>query len=109
MAAFFHQFSYPRRAQSLRAGDAGVIPRGRRLGYSLLHAYGAALDLPDLTVFCVVGDGEAETGPLAGSWHSAKFLDPGPRRRGAADPGLNEAKIANLTLLARSRPRSWRP
>ena len=64
----------------------GSIHEGGELGYALVHAYGAAFDNPDLLVCCVVGDGEAETGPLAASWHSNKFLDPGARRRGAADP-----------------------
>ncbi|GAA3346827.1 hypothetical protein GCM10020358_59310 [Amorphoplanes nipponensis] len=66
-----------------------------------LHAFGAALDNPELTVFCVVGDGEAETGPLAGSWHANKFLN--PARDGAVLPilALNEYKIANPTILAR--------
>ena len=64
----------------------GSIHEGGELGYSLAHAYGAAFDNPDLVVACVVGDGEAETGPLATSWHSNKFLEPGARRRRAADP-----------------------
>src|SRR5690606_36390845 len=74
---------------------------GGELGYSLLHAFGAALDNPDLTVFCVVGDGEAETGPLAASWHANKFINPG--RDGAVLPilALNQYKIANPTLFAR--------
>ena len=78
-----------------------VDPRGRRAGYSLLHAYGAAFDNPELLVCCVVGDGEAETGPLAASWHSNKFLN--PSRDGAVLPilHLNGYKIANPTVLAR--------
>ncbi len=64
----------------------GSIHEGGELGYALVHAYGAAFDNPDLLVACVVGDGEAETGPLAASWHSNKFLNPATRRRGAADP-----------------------
>ena len=64
----------------------GSIHEGGELGYSLSHAYGAALDNPDLLVACVIGDGEAETGPLAASWHANKFLEPGDGRRGAADP-----------------------
>ena len=64
----------------------GSIHEGGELGYALVHAYGAAFDNPDLVVFCVVGDGEAETGPLAASWHSNKFLEPGQRRRRPADP-----------------------
>ena len=88
MAAFFHQFSYPGGVPSHCAPETpGSFHEGGELGYSLLHAFGAALDSPDLTVFCVVGDGEAETGPLAASWHSRQVPQPGPRRRGAADPG----------------------
>jgi xylulose-5-phosphate/fructose-6-phosphate phosphoketolase len=102
MQAFFHQFSYPGGVPSHAAPETpGSFHEGGELGYSLLHAFGAALDNPDLTVFCVVGDGEAETGPLAGSWHAAKFID--PARDGAVIPvlALNEYKIANPTLLAR--------
>src|SRR6202044_1837397 len=74
---------------------------GGELGYSLAHAYGAAFDNPDLIVACVIGDGEAETGPLAGSWHSNKFLN--PARDGAVLPilHLNGYKIANPTVLGR--------
>ena len=74
---------------------------GGELGYSLSHAYGAAFDNPDLIVACVVGDGEAETGPLAAAWHSNKFLN--PARDGAVLPilHLNGYKIANPTVLAR--------
>ena len=102
MSAFFHQFSYPGGVPSHCAPETpGSFHEGGELGYSLLHAYGAALDHPDLTVFCVVGDGEAETGPLATSWHAAKFID--PARDGAVLPilALNAYKIANPTLLAR--------
>jgi xylulose-5-phosphate/fructose-6-phosphate phosphoketolase len=102
MAGFFRQFSYPGGVPSHCAPETpGSIHEGGELGYSLLHAVGAALDNPDLTVFCVVGDGEAETGPLAASWHATKFLNPG--RDGAVVPilALNEYKIANPTLLAR--------
>ncbi|MGI3781832.1 MAG: phosphoketolase family protein [Janthinobacterium lividum] len=102
MQAFFHQFSFPGGVPSHCAPETpGSFHEGGELGYSLLHAYGAALDSPDLTVFCVVGDGEAETGPLAGSWHAAKFID--PARDGAVLPilALNEFKIANPTILAR--------
>ena len=102
MRAFFHQFSFPGGVPSHCAPETpGSFHEGGELGYSLLHAYGAALDSPDLTVFCVVGDGEAETGPLAGSWHAAKFID--PARDGAVLPilALNEFKIANPTILAR--------
>ncbi|WP_084495720.1 phosphoketolase family protein [Nocardia shimofusensis] len=102
MAALFAQFSFPGGVPSHCAPETpGSFHEGGELGYSLLHAFGAALDNPDLTVFCVVGDGEAETGPLAASWHANKFLDPG--RDGAVLPilALNEYKIANPTLLAR--------
>ena len=102
MTAFFAQFSFPGGVPSHCAPETpGSFHEGGELGYSLLHAYGAALDDPDLTVFCVVGDGEAETGPLAGSWHANKFLN--PARDGAVLPilALNEYKIANPTILAR--------
>lgn len=102
MGALFAQFSFPGGVPSHCAPETpGSFHEGGELGYSLLHAFGAALDNPDLTVFCVVGDGEAETGPLAGSWHSAKFLN--PQRDGAVVPilALNQYKIANPTLLAR--------
>jgi xylulose-5-phosphate/fructose-6-phosphate phosphoketolase len=105
MAAFFRQFSYPGGVPSHCAPETpGSFHEGGELGYSLLHAFGAALDQPDLVVFCVVGDGEAETGPLATSWHAAKFLN--PARDGAVLPvlALNEYKIANPTLLARIPP-----
>ncbi len=104
MAAFFHQFSFPGGVPSHCAPETpGSFHEGGELGYSLLHAFGAALDSPDLTVFCVVGDGEAETGPLAGSWHANKFIN--PARDGAVLPilALNQYKIANPTLLARIR------
>nr|WP_244976216.1 phosphoketolase family protein [Nocardia huaxiensis] len=102
MRALFAQFSFPGGVPSHCAPDTpGSFHEGGELGYSLLHAYGAALDNPDLTVFCVIGDGEAETGPLAGSWHANKFLNAG--RDGAVVPilALNEYKIANPTILAR--------
>ncbi|UQU62607.1 phosphoketolase family protein [Couchioplanes caeruleus] len=102
MAAFFAQFSYPGGVPSHCAPETpGSFHEGGELGYSLLHAFGAALDDPELTVFCVVGDGEAETGPLAGSWHANKFLN--PVRDGAVLPilALNEYKIANPTIFAR--------
>ncbi|WP_156371056.1 phosphoketolase family protein [Nocardia arizonensis] len=102
MGALFAQFSFPGGVPSHCAPETpGSFHEGGELGYSLLHAYGAALDNPDLTVFCVIGDGEAETGPLAASWHANKFLN--PRRDGAVLPilALNEYKIANPTLLAR--------
>ena len=87
MKRLFKQFSFPGGIPSHVAPETpGSIHEGGELGYSLSHAYGAAFDNPDLIVACVVGDGEAETGPLATSWHSNKFLEPGDRRRGAADP-----------------------
>jgi xylulose-5-phosphate/fructose-6-phosphate phosphoketolase len=102
MRRLFRQFSFPGGIPSHVAPEVpGSIHEGGELGYSLSHAYGAAFDNPDLIVACVVGDGEAETGPLATSWHSNKFLD--PRRDGAVLPilHLNGYKIANPTLLAR--------
>jgi xylulose-5-phosphate/fructose-6-phosphate phosphoketolase len=102
MREFFTQFSFPGGVPSHCAPETpGSFHEGGELGYSLLHAYGAALDNPDLTVFCVVGDGEAETGPLATSWHANKFLN--PARDGAVLPilALNQYKIANPTILAR--------
>jgi xylulose-5-phosphate/fructose-6-phosphate phosphoketolase len=98
----FRQFSFPGGIPSHVAPETpGSIHEGGELGYCVAHAYGAAFDNPDLTVCCVVGDGEAETGPLAASWHSNKFLD--PARDGAVLPilQLNGFKIANPTLLAR--------
>ncbi|MEX1173928.1 MAG: phosphoketolase family protein [Chloroflexota bacterium] len=102
MRRLFRQFSFPGGIPSHVAPETpGSIHEGGELGYSLAHAYGAAFDSPDLLVACVVGDGEAETGPLAASWHSNKFLD--PRRDGAVLPilHLNGYKIANPTVLAR--------
>ena len=98
----FKQFSFPGGIPSHVAPETpGSIHEGGELGYALAHAYGAALDNPDLLVACVVGDGEAETGPLAASWHSNKFLN--PARDGAVLPilHLNGYKIANPTLLGR--------
>src|ERR671936_3142179 len=98
----FRQFSFPGGIPSHVAPETpGSIHEGGELGYALAHAYGAAFDNPDLTVFCIVGDGEAETGPLATGWHSNKFLN--PRTDGAVLPilHLNGYKIANPTLLAR--------
>jgi xylulose-5-phosphate/fructose-6-phosphate phosphoketolase len=98
----FRQFSFPGGIPShVSPGTPGSIHEGGELGYSLVHAYGAALDNPDLVVACVIGDGEAETAPLAGSWHSNKFLD--PVGDGAVLPilHLNGYKIANPTILAR--------
>jgi xylulose-5-phosphate/fructose-6-phosphate phosphoketolase len=105
MALLFRQFSFPGGVPSHAAPETpGSIHEGGELGYSLAHAYGAAFDNPDLLVACVVGDGEAETGPLAASWHSNKFLD--PVRDGAVLPilHLNGWKIANPTVLARIDP-----
>ncbi|MFJ6700146.1 phosphoketolase [Streptomyces sp. NPDC091272] len=102
MARLFRQFSFPGGVPSHVAPETpGSIHEGGELGYSLSHAYGAALDNPDLLVGCVIGDGEAETGPLAASWHSNKFLD--PVHDGAVLPilHLNGYKIANPTVLAR--------
>jgi xylulose-5-phosphate/fructose-6-phosphate phosphoketolase len=98
----FKQFSFPGGIPSHVAPEVpGSINEGGELGYSLSHAYGAAFDNPGLVVACVVGDGEAETGPLATSWHSNKFID--PRRDGAVLPilHLNGYKIANPSILAR--------
>ena len=98
----FTQFSFPGGIPSHAAPETpGSIHEGGELGYSLSHAYGAAFDNPDLIVACVVGDGEAETGPLATSWHSNKFLN--PVSDGAVLPilHLNGYKIANPTVLAR--------
>ncbi len=98
----FRQFSFPGGIPSHVAPETpGSIHEGGELGYALTHAYGAAFDNPDLLVCCVVGDGEAETGPLAASWHSNKFLD--PVHDGAVLPvlHLNGYKIANPTVLAR--------
>jgi xylulose-5-phosphate/fructose-6-phosphate phosphoketolase len=98
----FRQFSFPGGIPSHIAPETpGSIHEGGELGYALSHAYGAVLDNPDLLVCCVVGDGEAETGPLATSWHSNKFLD--PVTDGAVLPilHLNGYKIANPTVLAR--------
>jgi xylulose-5-phosphate/fructose-6-phosphate phosphoketolase len=98
----FRQFSFPGGIPSHAAPETpGSIHEGGELGYALAHAQGAAFDNPDLLVACVVGDGEAETGPLATSWHGNKFLNPG--KDGAVLPilHLNGYKIANPTVLAR--------
>jgi xylulose-5-phosphate/fructose-6-phosphate phosphoketolase len=102
MKRLFTQFSFPGGIPSHVAPETpGSIHEGGELGYSLTHAFGAAFDNPDLLVCCVVGDGEAETGPLATSWHSNKFLN--PARDGAVIPilHLNGYKIAGPTVLAR--------
>ncbi len=102
MRRLFQLFSFPGGVGSHCTPETpGSIHEGGELGYSLSHAYGAAFDNPELIVACVVGDGEAETGPLAASWHSNKFLHPG--RDGAVLPilHLNGYKLANPTILAR--------
>ena len=102
MRKLFRQFSFPGGIPSHVAAETpGSIHEGGELGYALAHAYGAAYDNPELLVFCVVGDGEAESGPLATSWHSNKFLN--ARHDGAVLPilHLNGYKIANPTVLAR--------
>ncbi|MCA2230494.1 phosphoketolase family protein, partial [Nonomuraea aurantiaca] len=102
MQRLFRQFSFPGGIPSHAAPETpGSIHEGGELGYSLAHAYGAAFDNPGLVVACVIGDGEAETGPLAGSWHSNKFLD--RAHDGVVLPilHLNGYKIANPTVLAR--------
>jgi xylulose-5-phosphate/fructose-6-phosphate phosphoketolase len=102
MQRFFKQFSFPGGVPSHSGADVpGSIHEGGELGYALTHAYGAAFDNPDLLVVCTIGDGEAETGALAASWHSNKFLN--PVRDGAVLPilHLNGYKIAGPTVLAR--------
>jgi xylulose-5-phosphate/fructose-6-phosphate phosphoketolase len=102
MRRLFKQFSFPGGVPSHVAPETpGSIHEGGELGYSLAHAFGAAFDNPDLIVACVVGDGEAETGPLAASWHSNKFLN--PAHDGAVLPilHLNGYKIASPTMLSR--------
>ncbi|MCL7425652.1 phosphoketolase [Streptomyces sp. YS415] len=102
MRRLFRQFSFPGGVPSHVAPETpGSLHEGGELGYALSHAYGAAFDNPGLVVACVIGDGEAETGPLAASWHSNKFLD--PVHDGAVLPilHLNGYKIANPTVLAR--------
>ncbi len=102
MTRLFRQFSFPGGIPSHCSPDTpGSIHEGGELGYSLSHAFGAAFDNPDLVVACVVGDGEAETGPAATGWHSNKFLD--PQRDGVVLPilHLNGYKIAAPTVLAR--------
>ena len=102
MKRLFKQFSFPGGIPSHVAPETpGSIHEGGELGYALLHAYGATYDNPDLWVCCVIGDGEAETGPLATSWHSNKFMN--PARDGAVIPvlHLNGYKIAGPTVLAR--------
>ena len=102
MRKLFRQFSTPGGIPSHAAPETpGSINEGGELGYALVHAYGAVFDNPDLIAACVVGDGESETGPLAASWHSNKFLN--PTHDGAVLPilHLNGYKIANPTILGR--------
>src|SRR6266516_1843414 len=102
MRKLFKQFSFPGGIPSHNTAETpGSMHEGGELGYSLAHAYGAVFDNPDLVVCCVVGDGEAETGPLATSWHGTRFLN--PASDGAVLPilHLNGYKIANPTVLAR--------
>src|SRR4051812_29427090 len=102
MKRLFTQFSFPGGIPSHAAPETpGSINEGGELGYSLLHAYGAVFDNPDLLACCVVGDGEAETGACAASWHSNKFIN--PARDGAVLPilHLNGAKISGPTILSR--------
>ena len=102
MQRFFKQFSFPGGIGSHCTPETpGSIHEGGELGYSISHGFGAAFDNPDLIVAVMVGDGEAETGPLATSWHSNKFLN--PATDGAVLPilHLNGYKIANPTILAR--------
>jgi xylulose-5-phosphate/fructose-6-phosphate phosphoketolase len=102
MRQLFRQFSFPGGIPSHVAPETpGSIHEGGELGYALVHAYGAAFDNPDLLVACVIGDGEAETGPLAASWHSNKFLNPASDGTVLPILHLNGYKIANPTLLAR--------
>ena len=110
MKRLFTQFSFPGGIPSHVAPETpGSIHEGGELGYALSHAYGAAFDNPDLIVACVVGDGEAETGPLATSWHSNKFLN--PATDGAVLPilHLNGYKIANPTHSRPDQPRGTGP
>ena len=110
MRKLFRQFSFPGGIPSHVAPETpGSIHEGGELGYALSHAYGAAFDNPDLRGLRVVGDGEAETGPLATSWHSNKFLNPVTRRRGPADPPPQRLQDRQ-PHRARPHPatRSWR-
>ncbi|GAB2731049.1 hypothetical protein GCM10027072_26970 [Streptomyces bullii] len=103
MARLFRQFSFPGGVPSHVAPEVpGSIHEGGELGYSLAHAYGAALDHPELLVACVIGDGEAKTGPLAASWHSTKFLD--PVHDGAVQRMADAHPPPRLDPRARHRP-----
>ena len=109
MQRLFKQFSFPGGIPSHVAPEVpGSIHEGGELGYAMSHAFGAAFDNPDLIVACIIGDGEAETGPLATSWHSNKFLN--PARDGAVLPilHLNGYKIANPTRPGAHRPQGAR-
>ena len=102
MRRLFRQFSFPGGIPSHVAPETpGSINEGGELGYSLAHAYGAAFDNPDLIVACVIGDGESETGPLAGAWHANKFLNPVTDGTVLPILHLNGYKIANPTVPAR--------
>ena len=102
MQKLFKQFSFPGGISSHVAPETpGSINEGGELGYSLAHAFGAVFDNPDLIAACVVGDGEAETGPLATSWHSNKFLNPITDGCGLPILQLNGYKISNPTIFAR--------
>ena len=109
MKRLFKQFSFPGGVPSHVAPETpGSIHEGGELGYALSHAYGAAFDNPDLIVACVVGDGEAETGPMATSWHSNKFLNPVARWRGSAGPPSQWIQDRQSHAFWRaSAPRSW--
>src|SRR3954447_23279392 len=105
MQRLFRQFSTPGGIPShVSVPTPGSIHEGGELGYALVHAFGAAFDNPDLIVACVVGDGEAETGPLEGSWKGVRFLN--PARDGAVLPilHLNEYKISGPTVMGRADP-----
>ena len=109
MKRLFTQFSFPGGIPSHVAPETpGSIHEGGELGYALSHAYGAAFDNPDLIVACVVGDGEAETGPLATSWHSNKFLNPVHRRRRAADPAPQRLQDRQPDRAGPHQPRGAR-
>ena len=110
MKRLFTQFSFPGGIPSHVAPETpGSIHEGGELGYALSHAYGAAFDNPDLIVACVVGDGEAETGPLATSWHSNKFLNPVDRRGGAADPAPERLQDRQPLRAGPHQPRGAGP
>ena len=106
MQKLFKQFSFPGGIPSHAAPETpGSIHEGGELGYALSHAFGAAFDNPDLLVACVIGDGEAETGPLATAWHSNKFLNPAHRRRRAADPPPERLQDREPDRSSRGSPR----